>query len=260
VAEFETEIRQAFERRLAGMPARPDLSRRIGTAVRERNSGPRALQVLAASAAVLLVGLVAFYLLQMRHVQPAPIVGPTPGVPSATPSTASPSPSPSQPAGWKTYTNTQFGFSISYPPSFVVENSLNPGMTLPPGWLLEMRVVDRRFLGKIPPGQVEFGVRANDAGTLTAWVQKHTGPCGSPNSSEYYWDKVSNVTPVNAAGREALTFDWNQQACGTPYTLHLTAFVLQTSHVFLFSWYSQDAAYSETLKRIADQMLASFSG
>jgi hypothetical protein len=56
------------------------------------------LQVLAASAAVLLVGLVTFYLLQMRHVQPAPIIGPTPSVQSPTPSAAvqSPSPTPGQ--------------------------------------------------------------------------------------------------------------------------------------------------------------------
>jgi hypothetical protein len=133
-------------------------------------------------------------------------------------------------------------------------------MTLPPGWLLEMRAVESRFLGTIPPGQVEFGVRANDADTLTAWIKKHTGPCGSPNSKEYYWDNISNVTPVKAAGRDALSFDWDQQACGTPYTLHLTAFLLRPSYVFLFSWYSQDVADAATLRGLADQMLASFSG
>ncbi len=133
-------------------------------------------------------------------------------------------------------------------------------MTLPPGWLLEMRAVESRFLGRVPPGQVEFGIRANDADTLTAWVQKHTGPCGSPNIKEFYWDNISTLTPLTAAGRDALAFDWDQQACGTPYTLHLIGFVLRPSNVFLFSWYSQDATYAATLKRIADQMLTSFSG
>ena len=167
---------------------------------------------------------------------------------------------PSTTAGWKVYTNKEFGFTMSYPPGFVVENSLSPGGTLPAGWFLEMRAVESRFLGQIPPGQLEFGVYADDADALTAWVQKHTGPCGSPNDKEYYWDNISGLTPVKVAGRDALSFDWDQQACSTPYTLHLTAFVLRPSYVFLFSWYAQDAAYGAILKSIADQMLTSFGG
>jgi hypothetical protein len=125
---------------------------------------------------------------------------------------------------------------------------------------LQLRAVERRFLGKEPPGQVAFGVRANDANTLNAWVQKHTGPCGSPDSAAYYWDKISNVTAVKAGGRDALSFDWDQQACGTPLTLHLTAFAMGPSYIFVFSWWSSDAAYAGTVRGAGEQMLASFRG
>jgi len=244
------------------MPARPDLRLRIGAAVLERSSRPPAFRVVAASAALLLVGAVTFYVLLARHTQPAPVILPTPSVESPTPSVASPSPSPSPTPGWKTYTNTQFGFSISYPPGWVVQNSANPGSTLPRGILLLQRAVEPRFLGNYPPGQVEFSVRARDADTLNAWVQKHTGPCGSDGSKEYYWDTPSDLTSMTVAGHDARSFDWNMaQACGEGATsLHFTAFFVGTSYVFVLDWWSTDPAYAATVHRVADQMLASFSG
>src|ERR1700704_2877320 len=94
MAELETEIRNAFERRLAAMPARPDLRARIGASVLERKAEPQLWRVVAGSAAVLLLGAVAFYVLLARHIPPAPIIGPTPIGQSPTP-TASASTSPS---------------------------------------------------------------------------------------------------------------------------------------------------------------------
>ena len=102
MAELESEIRHAFGRRLASMPARPDLRRRISEAVRQKSSRPQIWRVAGASAALLLVGAVAFFALLARHVPPAPIIGPTP-----TPSVSSPSPTaaataclPSSPAAF----------------------------------------------------------------------------------------------------------------------------------------------------------------
>ncbi len=85
MAELETEIRNALERRLAAMPARPDLRARISPAVLERKSEPQAWRVVAGSAALLLVGAVTFYFLLARHIPPAPIIGPTPVGQSPTP-------------------------------------------------------------------------------------------------------------------------------------------------------------------------------
>ena len=98
MAELETEIRHAFARRLAAMPARPDLRARISSAVEVRSSRPQALRVVAASAALLLVGAVTFVVLLARHTPPAPIIGPTPIEQSPTPNVASPSPTPSNPS------------------------------------------------------------------------------------------------------------------------------------------------------------------
>jgi hypothetical protein len=92
MAQIETEIRQAFERHLATMPARPDLRPRIMEAVRQQRSRPAAWRVAAASAGLLLVGAVAFYALVARHGQPAPIISPTPTVQTPAPSVASPTP------------------------------------------------------------------------------------------------------------------------------------------------------------------------
>lgn len=92
MAELETEIRHAFERRLAAMPAPPDLGARISDAVLQRKSGPQAWRVLAGSAALVLVAAMTFYVLLARHIPPAPIIGPTPSgqlpTPSATPTPA----------------------------------------------------------------------------------------------------------------------------------------------------------------------------
>jgi hypothetical protein len=90
MADLETEIRQAFERRLAAMPARPDLRARISD-VLQRKSAPQGWRVLAGSAALVLVAAVTFYILLARHVPPAPIIGPTPSGQLPTP-TAAPTP------------------------------------------------------------------------------------------------------------------------------------------------------------------------
>jgi hypothetical protein len=110
----------------------------------------------------------------------------------------------------------------------------------------------------MPPGQVEFGLRTNDAATLSAWVQKHTGPCGSPNSKEYYWDNVSNLTPVKVNGRDALLFDW--QPCFTSLTLHVTAFATRQSYIFVLDWWSSDTTYVPTAQGAGEGMLRSFQG
>jgi hypothetical protein len=107
---------------------------------------------------------------------------------------------------------------------------------------------------------VEFSVRARDADTLVAWVQKHSGPCTADSSKQYYWGTISNVTSEKVAGRDARSFDSNDQACGEgPSLIHFTAFFMGPSYVFVLDWWSTDPAYAATVHRVADQMLASFS-
>ncbi len=85
MADLEAEIRHAFERRLAAIPARPDLRARVTQAVGQHSPRPQIWRVAAATGALLLVGGVALFTLLARHVLPTPIVGPTP-TPSVSPS------------------------------------------------------------------------------------------------------------------------------------------------------------------------------
>jgi hypothetical protein len=62
------------------------------------------------------------------------------------------------------------------------------------------------------------------------------------------------------AGKDALSFDWNQACADGPTHGHITAFFIGTSYVFVLDWWSTDPAYAATVHRVADQMLASFSG
>jgi hypothetical protein len=101
MAELESEIRHAFGRRLASMPARPDLRRRISQAVRQQSSRPQIWQIAAATAALLLIGGGAFFTLLARHVAPGPIVqSPTPTVASPSPTASSTACLPSSPAAF----------------------------------------------------------------------------------------------------------------------------------------------------------------
>ena len=77
MADFETEIRDAFERRLAAVPPRPGLRARINHAVGVPSSRPRAWQVVAASAALLLVGAATFSVLLARG-QRTHVISPNP--------------------------------------------------------------------------------------------------------------------------------------------------------------------------------------
>jgi virginiamycin B lyase len=113
MVNFENDIRRAFERRLAANPASPDLRVRVRDAAATRGAHSSAWRVAGATAALLMVGVVTFYLLHTRQSRPAPVIGPTPTVATPTPATsptatppASPSPSPSIPviAGGTTQT------------------------------------------------------------------------------------------------------------------------------------------------------------
>ncbi|HEY4870642.1 MAG TPA: hypothetical protein VIJ03_01960 [Candidatus Dormibacteraeota bacterium] len=85
MAMFEREIRRAFERRLLATQPSPDLRARLAAAVEARKSRPHAWQIAAASAGLLFVGALTFYVAIVRHshTQVAPVVRLTP---SATPS------------------------------------------------------------------------------------------------------------------------------------------------------------------------------
>lgn len=145
-----------------------------------------------------------------------------------------------------------------YPPSFVLDN---PGSnTLPAPWLRERRIVDKQYENANPPGQIDIGIYSKDADTLSAWVQKHTGPCGSPVTKGFFWDVVRNVEIASAAGRQAVTFDWDMSSCGSSLIVHETAFFMGSEYIVRFDWWAFDAGYATTLQTYSQQILATFHG
>ncbi len=224
--------------------------RRLGRAVRNlpRSGVPAALLVLAISSSV---GC-------GRAPNAADLTSPSPVQSSPSPgSSPSPSPNATPTAAWQVYSDPQFGFKISYPPDFVVPS---PDSNVPRPWLRELRAVDQRFIAQYPPGQVEFGLYTEDAASPTAWVQKHSGPCGSPGNQAFFWDKAGNLQAVAAAGHAAVSFDWDMSSCGSPIVVRETVLFLSSGFVFRFDWWASDANYLSTLQPIADQMLASLNG
>lgn len=174
---------------------------------------------------------------------------------SAPTADASPLATPTTPNGWTTYTDSQFAFSIGYPPNFTFQKE---GPIPRPGDLMNYRVVDNRFLTGYPPGQVEIGIYQKDADTLAAWVELHRGDAAQTNTVSTYWTQTSNISATTAAGRNAVSFDWTAPGVTTP--VHTTAFFIDTSHVFLLSWDANDSSYAQTVMAIAAEMLSSFKG
>lgn len=173
---------------------------------------------------------------------------------SPPPPTTSPSPPPSP--GWQVFTDSQHGFSISYPGGFIFkqEGGADPAS----GWLVAYRAVDNRFLEGYPPGQVEMGIYTKDAGSLTEWVQKHSDSvCGLPGNTGFFWD-VTNMKPVTAAGLPAVSFDEDDTGCSPQATAHVTVLFLGSAYVFRLDWYVSDPNYSAIVEQIAEQMLATF--
>jgi hypothetical protein len=163
-------------------------------------------------------------------------------------------PSPITPAGWQTYADSEFAFRIAYPKSFTFkkEGIADPSF----GWLVEFRAVDNAYLNGYPPGQVEIGIYAMDADTLTNWIAKHTGEF-TPTNRSMYWKKTSNLHTAFNVGRPAISFDY--EVLGFPVAVHATAFLQNASRVTVFIWWS-NPSYASSIQTVAGQMLASYDG
>ena len=127
--------------------------------------------------------------------------------------------------------------------------------------LATYRAVDKCYLGNYPPGQVELGVFTNDAGSLDAWVQKHSDlDCAGSNSTAFIFG-VSNVHAATTAGRAALVFDDKSSGCGGPASSgQETVFALSPKYIFMLGWWTAGRDYAPTMRKIAAEMLGTFAG
>lgn len=184
----------------------------------------------------------------------APPVGGSDASGSRTTSPTQPIPSPSTPQGWETYADSQYGFSVAYPPGFSVQQQ-GPGA----GAIQLYRAFDpQHTTNGYPSGQIEFAIYPNDAATLTDWIAKHTGT-PSPTANPFiYWEQTSNVESTAAAGRNAVYFDVANGPSGS--IIHNIAFFWNASYIFQLDWWSSDGTYAATLDSSARQMMNSFRG
>jgi len=165
---------------------------------------------------------------------------------SAPVATPSPSAADSQ---WPTYTDADYKFTVSYPPSFTFQRQHgSPGT----GLLMLYRAVDPIYLNTYPPGQIEIGIYSMDTLTLSGWVAKHSGPPRSTNLTRY-WTAGTNQNAVTSRSPSGLSFDWLPDT-GSP-TIHATALFLGASQVLVLDWWSNNPSDAATLEPYYQRML-----
>ena len=188
---------------------------------------------------------------------------PSAELPSASPCVGLTTPPPLSPSSsWPAFTDPQYGFTVSHPRGLLFYRATNLASLDPV--LVRYDVADRCPSDNPGPSWgVGTFIYTRDAGTLTAWLQKHTDnhSCGIANVTGFLFN-VTNVKSVTVTGRDAVSFDENLGACGEGGTgaAHLTAFFLASSHVLVLRWYSQDSNYAPTVQVIAQEMLGSVRG
>ena len=184
---------------------------------------------------------------------------------ASTPSTATPSPCPAltlpPSSDWKSFTDPQYSFTISYPPGFAFAPYPRGSLRSTDPVLIAYRAADSCFVFGAETGWASVGVYAKDAETLAAWVQKHSDnrAClGGPGLFVF----VINLKTVAVGGRDALSFEQDTTQCGegSPVIRHTTTFSLHSGDIFVFEWQSADVNYTPTMQAIAETMLASVTG
>ena len=169
-----------------------------------------------------------------------------------------PAQTPAVPAGWLTYTDPDFGFSIDYPPEFVVDDTIFG--SLPPGMERFVRVVDKRFASDFPPGQITIFVFSKDAASPDEWVARHSASGPPPSDLEalqLFFFNITNLNQISVAGRTGVSFDWTVKGDGAGL-LHTTVF-FSGSHAIAIGWEASDPAYVMTAESLFEQVIATYN-
>lgn len=174
---------------------------------------------------------------------------PSPSVPVSPTASLTPSPSPS-PTPWQTYSDPDFGFTISYPPDFQVDVH-TPDQSTHQGWLSAVRFFAQS--DSPPQGKVVVSIYAKDADSLESWVEKHSAGDTGPDDPSIYYREVSGQQALHVSDRPALAFDWQ----AGPTTVHVVCF-FSGERVMDVHWYADVASYAGTIEQIFDQMLDSY--
>ena len=108
--------------------------------------------------------------------------------PSVSPSTVTPTPTSDLTANWKTYTNTEYGYSIKYPPNWIYEEETREG-SLGLGFEIHLKPVLKPDLPKpinyVPA--VTLSIHENNK-TLEDIMKK--GNCNTPDNCIPYEETI----------------------------------------------------------------------
>lgn len=175
---------------------------------------------------------------------PSQLIPTVPG-PTLSPSTSA-SPSPTE---WQTYSDSEYSFSIDYPPDFQTEN-FDPSVQK--GQLKRLRFFDNMFVGEYPDGQIELAVYERDADSLESWVTKHSG--NDRTAPEIYYEQTSNEKATSVNERTAIAFDF--EAGPEVGIVHVVAF-FSGERVITLEWFAS-TTYESTLRPIFERMIESY--
>lgn len=177
---------------------------------------------------------------------------PTQSLPTTPTLSVSPSLSPSpSPTAWQTYSNSDFGFTIQYPPDFLTEEF---NRFAEEGHLFDVRFFDNKFKGGYPAGQVEIGVWDRDADSLDEWLAKHSGS-GAGEDPQIYYGMVSNQKSTTVNGRPAIS--WDQEDAGEISAIHHIA-LFSASRVIELRWFADNPSYAPTIEPIFNRIVDSY--
>jgi hypothetical protein len=148
----------------------------------------------------------------------------------------------------KTYVDSEYDFTVSYPSHFQVWKPLYNDGRYP---RKVVRIADRKFPQETyADGGITILVFPKDAQTLPAWLDKHEFHSGDEDD---YFDDVSDVQQSELQGRDAIEFNY---APGEVWRIHALA-VFHGDWVLLLNWWSETQQYGSTIQPIWQQMLTS---
>jgi len=189
--------------------------------------------------------LVIFLLLASCADPRGPSVQPTAGT-----QTTSTSPPSVYPPSWRTYSDPDYGFSISHPPDFVVWSPIYRDEPTRP--LKTIRLAAEEFAPETyADGGIGILVFPKDADDVESWVMKHSYFRAEEDG---YFAEPTRLSSTSVAGEPAVEFD---VAPASLWRRHHVAF-FDGSVAVTIHWWSETPEYGAVVEAIWQDMLPTY--